>query len=75
MAESTKGHRKEILSASESVDAKLHQMHLSRKPGHHAKVDGQQHGRHSKACRRHRQMFPIELLKFIFIHGIRTNAA
>jgi hypothetical protein len=60
------------LLVSESVDAELHEVDLFREPSHQKQVNGQQNGRHPEPCHRHRQMFAVELLKFVFIHEVTS---
>ena len=53
---------------AESVESKLEVMKPLRKPGHQEQEQAKHYRSHSETGQRYRQMIPIELFKFIFLH-------
>src|SRR5271157_3418548 len=64
-------HRIPLLeSMAESVESELEVMKPLRKPGHQEQEEAEHYRSHSETGQRYRQMIPIELFKFIFLHVI-----
>src|SRR5271165_2961468 len=57
-------------SMAESVESELEVIKPLRKPGHQEQEQAEHYRSHSETGQRHRQMIPIELFKFIFLHVI-----
>lgn len=57
-------------SMAESVESELEVMKPLRKPGHQEQEQAEHYRSHSETGQRYRQMIPIELFKFIFLHVI-----
>ena len=55
---------------AESVESELEVMKPLRKPGHQEQEQAEHYRSHSETGQRYRQMIPIELFKFIFLHVI-----
>gem|GEM_PF-6709737 len=57
-------------SMAECVESELEVMKPLRKPSHQEQEQAEHYRSHSETGQRYRQMIPIELFKFIFIHVI-----
>jgi hypothetical protein len=57
-------------SMAESVESELEVMKPLRKPDHQEQEQAEHYRSHSETRQRYRQMIPIELFKFIFLHVI-----
>ena len=57
-------------SMAESVESELEVINPLRKPGHQEQEQAEHYRSHSETGQRYRQMIPIELFEFIFIHVI-----
>src|SRR5271166_5483659 len=57
-------------SMAECVESELEVMKPLRKPSHQEQEQAEYYRSHSETGQRYRQMIPIELFKFIFIHVI-----